>query len=80
VHGGTFSVESGQISGTSSGQPQVFGMFPIEGSNTVLAPRAVDFFADPSQTLPLPTGHVVLMHTIQPQSIVFSVTAAVGFK
>ena len=71
---GTFSGGSGQFNGTSSGGAQVFGMSPIEKSNTVLPPRAVDFLADPSQTIPLPTGHVVAIHRIQPQSIVFSVT------
>jgi hypothetical protein len=73
---GTFSGGSGQFSGTSSGGARVFGMSPIEESNTVLPPRAVDFLADPSQTIPLPTGHVVAIHRIQPRSIVFSVTTA----
>jgi hypothetical protein len=77
---GTFSGGSGQFSGTSSGGVQVFGMSPIEESNTVLPPRAVDFLADPSQTIPLPTGHVVAIHRIQPQSIVYSVTTARGSK
>ena len=59
---GTFS-GSGQFSGTSSGGAQIFGMSLIEESNTVLPPRAVDLLVDPSQTIPLPTGHVVFSVT-----------------
>jgi hypothetical protein len=32
--------------------------------------------ADPSQTIPLPTGHVVSIHGVQPQSIAFSIVSA----
>jgi hypothetical protein len=48
----------------------------IASSEANAPPRAVDFLADPSQTIPLPTGHVGAIHRIQPQSIVFSVTTA----
>jgi len=67
---GTFSGGSGQF----GAREQVFGMSPTDETNTVLPPRAVDFLADPSQPIPLPTGHVVSIHSIQPQSITFSVT------
>ena len=73
---GTFSGGYGQSYGTS----QVFGMSPTGESTTVLPPRAIDFLADPSQPIPLPTGHIVLIHRIEPQSIVFSVTVPRGSK
>ena len=71
---GTFSGGSGQF----GAREQVFGMSPTDEQNTVLPPRAFDFLADPSQPIALPTGHVVVIHQIQPQGITFSVTAPRG--
>jgi hypothetical protein len=77
---GTYSGGSGQFSGLSSGGAQVFGMPPVGETNTVLPPRAVDFLADPSQPIPFPTGHILAIHKIERQSIVFSITTAGGSK
>jgi hypothetical protein len=68
---GTYSRGYGQFGSNE----QLFGMSPTDEQNTVLPPRAVDFLADPSQPIALPTGHVVVIHQIQPQGISFSVTA-----
>lgn len=71
---GTFSGGSGTFSSTSSGGGQVYGMSPIEEFNAVLPPRAIDFLADPLQPIPLPTGHIIAIHSVEPQRIVYSVT------
>ena len=68
---GTFSRGSGEF----GSREQLFGMSPTDEQNTVLPSRAVDFLADPSQPIALPTGHIVLIHQIDPQGISFSVTA-----
>jgi hypothetical protein len=65
---------SGYAWGTFSSGAQAFGMFPTGETNTVLPPRAVDFLADPTKPIPLPTGHVVSIHSVEPQRIVFSVS------
>lgn len=55
---GTFPRGSGQINGTASGGAHVFGMSPIDETNTVLPPRAVDFLADPScSSFSRPSGY-----------------------
>jgi hypothetical protein len=64
---------SGYAWGTFSSGAQMHGMFPVDETNTVLPPRIVDFLADPAQPIPLPTGHVVSIHSIEPQRLVFSV-------
>jgi hypothetical protein len=71
---GSFSGGSGQF----GAREQVFGMSPTGEENTVLPPRGTDFLADPSQPIPLPTGHIVVIHQIAPQSITYSVTVPRG--
>ena len=72
---GTFSNGTGNVSGSSTSNAQVFGMTPTGETNTVLPPRAVDFLADTTNSIPLPTRHVIQIHSIEPQRIVFSIKA-----
>ena len=72
---GTFSNGTGNVSGSSTSNVQVFGMTPTGETNTVLPPRASDFLADTTSAIPLPTRHVIQIHSIEPQRIVFSIKA-----
>jgi hypothetical protein len=72
---GTFSNGHGSISGSTTGNAQVFGMTPTNETNTILPPRATDFLVDATNSIPLPTRHVIQIHSIEPQRIVYSIKA-----
>ena len=72
---GTFSNGYGSISGSTTGNAQVFGMTPTNETNTILPPRATDFLVDATNSIPLPTRHVIQIHSIEPQRIVYSIKA-----
>jgi hypothetical protein len=71
---GTFSNGTGNFGASSHRGAQVFGMSPTTETNTVLPPRGTDFTIDPQTPLPLPTGHIITLHSVEPQRLVFSLS------
>jgi hypothetical protein len=66
---GTFSGRGGNF----DSQVQVWGRAPTPETNVALPPRAFDFLADTSSTVPLTTGHELRLHRIEAHRVVFSI-------